>query len=180
MPELRDGQVLTLDQIQNDKFTYNGKELKFEKTESNQNVYEAKLEPSEQEKQAGSLARAFSINIGAAQGVVTSYVLAPEAEGFEDLTDSEKITKLNSLEYQHQTNEPTDVGDSLDVVLEKNLGTPQPQNKQELDKALNEQQQQQNQKQKSASVESKSVQQQPQKVNQNREFNLSNVKSAEG
>lgn len=173
MPEIRDGQILNLDQIKNNQFTYKGKEVKFEQNENNPNVYEGKIVSSDEEKKAGNLESSFSFNIGTAQGVVSLYTAPPDSEDFQDLTDSEKVTKLNSLGFQHNTNEPTDVGEGLDAVLEKNMGKAQPQNKEELDKVLSEQQEQQEEQQKttrtktSAGITTK---------DKKEEFNLSNIK----
>jgi hypothetical protein len=190
MPEIRDGQIFTLDEIKSNQFTYRGKEVKFEQNENNPNVYEGKIELSDEEKQAGNPERSFSFNIGTAQGIVSLYTAPPDTEDFQDLTDSEKVTKLNSIEYQHNTTEPTDTGEGLDAVLEKDMGKAQPQNKEELNKVLSEQKQNQEQ-QKQTNQQQQQAQQQKgiptgattSKTTEdfkNREkYNISNVKSAE-
>lgn len=132
MPELKEGQILTLDDIQNNSYTYKDKTIKFERDPNFQNVYTAKTELSQEEKDAGSLERVFTYNAGTASGTVTSYVLPPNTPVFQQLSDSEKLTRLNSLAFQHNTNEPVDTGDNLDTVLQKNLTTIQPSNKEEL------------------------------------------------
>lgn len=139
MPELKEGQILTLDEIQNNTYTYRGQELKFEKSDVSPSVFTAKTTLSQEEKDQGNLERHFAFNAGTASGTVISYVAPPDTGVFKELSDSEKVTKLNSIAYQHNTNEPVDTGDGLDTVLQKNLLTAQPAKQEDFEKVQKQQ-----------------------------------------
>lgn len=170
MPELKAGAILTLDQISTLNFTYKGKDIKFERSESNPNVFTARTYLTQEEKEAGNLDTAFTFNAGVAVGEVSAYQLAPETPEFQKLTDAEKFTKLNSVAFTHNTSEPVDTGDGLDTVLQRPYTTKQPQNQEELNQVLKTQKQEQKKQQQKAK-------QQIEK--QEEEINLSEVKSAD-
>jgi hypothetical protein len=151
--ELKEGLILTLDQVKTDSFTYKGKEIKLEQDENNPLVFRGQTKLSKKEEEAGNLNTAFVYNAGLASGTVNSYTVIPETDDFKDLTDSEKVTKLNSIEYQFGK-EPTDQGEQLDHVLQNSVDTTPSQDKQT--------QQQQQQQQQKESQQKEPQQQQPQ------------------
>lgn len=119
MTQLIDGLVLTANRVQNETFIFRGKEVRFERNENNPNILTARTNLSQEEKDAGNLDFAFTFNIGEAEGTIAVNPLPPEDERFDNLNDSEKLTKLNSVPFQYNTIEPTDVGEQLDTVLQK-------------------------------------------------------------
>lgn len=119
MPEIKDGSILAISTIEGNNFTFNGKPIKFEQDKNSPTLYTARTQLSKQEKDAGNLETALTFSVGDATGIISAVTCPPETEDFKDLTDSEKITKLNSIAYQHNTIEPTDVGVGLDGVLQK-------------------------------------------------------------
>jgi hypothetical protein len=139
MTDLREGLILTVEQVKTGSFTYKGKEIKLEQDENNPLVFRGQTKLSKKEEEAGNLNTAFVYNAGLASGVVNTSIVIPDTDDFKDLTDSEKVTKLHSIEYQFGT-EPTDDGKQLDHVLQNSVDTTPAQDKQ------TQQQQQQKQK----------------------------------
>lgn len=150
--ELKEGLILTLDQVKTDSFTYKGKEIKLEQDENNPLVFRGQTKLSKEEEKAGNLNTAFVYNAGLASGVINASIVIPDTDDFRDLNDAEKVTKLNSIEYQFGT-EPTDQGNQLDAVLQTSVDATPSQDKQ----------QQQGQQQKQKEKEQHQQQQQKEK-----------------
>lgn len=129
MPELREGLILTVDQVKNGSFTFKGKEVKLEQDKNNPLVFTGQTKLTEDQVKAGNLNVGFTYNAGIATGTVNSYTVIPDTDDFKDLNDAEKVTKLNSIEYQFGT-EPTDTGNQLDHVLQNSVDTTPSQDKQ--------------------------------------------------
>jgi hypothetical protein len=139
--ELREGLILTLDQVKTDSFTYRGKEVKLEQDENNPLVFRGQTKLSKKEEEAGNLNVAFVYNAGLATGSVNSYNVIPDTDDFKDLNDAEKVTRLHSIEYQFGK-EPTDQGEQLDHVLQNSVDTTPAQDKQQKQQKEKEKQQQ--------------------------------------
>jgi len=135
MTELREGLILTVDQAKNGSFTFKGKEVKLEQDKNNPLVFTGQTKLTKDEVKAGNLNTAFTYNAGIATGVVNSYLVIPDTEEFKNLNDAEKITKLNSIEYQFGT-EPTDDGKQLDHVLQNSVDTTPAQDKQQQQQTI--------------------------------------------
>jgi hypothetical protein len=127
MPELKDGLILTQSKLAAGNFTHNGKHIELKQDENNPLLFSAQETLTKEEKEAGNQEFAFYLNFGESEATVRK-VLSPSQldkdPAFKDLTDSEKITKLNSIKHQFGS-EPTDVGAGLDEVLQKSVKTPQ-------------------------------------------------------
>lgn len=130
MTELFEGLILTVDQAKNGSFTFKGKEVKLEQDKNNPLVFSGKTKLTKEEEKAGNLNVGFTYNAGIATGTVNTYIVIPETDDFKDLNDAEKITKLNSIEYQFGA-EPTDTGKGLDHVLQNSVDTTPSQDKQQ-------------------------------------------------
>ena len=126
MTELRDGLILTQSKVAAGNFTHNGKPIELKQDENNPLLYSAQEKLSEEEKKAGNQEFAFYLNFGEAEGTLRK-VLSPSAldqhPDFKDLNDAEKVTKLNSIQYQYGA-EPTDIGKGLDEVLQTSVNVP--------------------------------------------------------
>ena len=112
--EINNGLLVSLERLlsDNEEVTYRGKTVKFEQSEKNPMVYTAQTKISDEEKKAGNSDYRFIFSVEDALGKVTVQKVIPEevekSDEFKDLTDSEKVTKLNSIAYQHRKQEPTD------------------------------------------------------------------------
>jgi hypothetical protein len=177
---LNDGLILTVDRVQNETFTFRGKEIKLEQDENNPLLFTARTNLSQEEKETGTRDFAFTYNVGVASGTVAAYPLPPDDDPqLNDLTDSEKVTKVNSLAYQFKMAEPTDRGNQLDKALQNSVDTTPAQDKQQ--QAQNESNNAQQIKLKAIKNETeqtkKEQQQEAAKANSNSDKN--NVKSGD-
>ena len=163
MPELREGLILTVDQVKNGSFTFKGKEVKLEQDKNNPLVFTGQTKLTEDQVKAGNLNVGFTYNAGIATGTVNSYTVIPDTDDFKDLNDAEKVTKLNSIEYQFGT-EPTDTGNQLDHVLQNSVDTTPSQ-----DKPAKLQQQQKEKEKEQQKESSVTTLKQPTESNNNRE-----------
>jgi len=125
--ELNNGQTVSLDTIRSGGLTVKGKPLNLEQDENDPNLYTAKIEYTDEEKEetgAKDLFVTYSLNEPV--GTVVIVDALPESDAFKDLTDAEKFTKMNSLEFQTGKPEPTQLADGS---LRGKIGIEASQNK---------------------------------------------------
>jgi hypothetical protein len=109
--ELSDGQTVSLDVIRSGGLTYRGKPLEFAESDDNPNSYTAIVEFTDEEKDLGAQDLLVVYRLNNPVGTIDVSTLLPEGDEFEGLTDAEKYTKLNSLEYQTGKPEVTQLAD---------------------------------------------------------------------
>lgn len=109
--EISDGQTVSLDVIRSGGLTIKGKPVEFQESEDNPNVYSGTVEFTDEEKELGAQDLLAVYKLIDPLGTVTTSILLPDTDEFKDLTDAEKFTKLNSLEYQTGKPESTQLAD---------------------------------------------------------------------
>lgn len=109
--ELSDGQTVSLDVIRSGGLTYRGKSLEFVESDDNPNSFTATVEFTDEEKDLGAQDLLVVYRLSNPVGTIEVSTLLPEGDEFEGLTDAEKFTKLNSLEYQTGKPEVTQLAD---------------------------------------------------------------------
>ena len=120
MTEINDGLVLPLSRVLNEQLTYRGKEIKFELIDDKNQVYKGSTNLSEEEKKHNRDVE-FIYSLAEASGTIIANLvpLKNNDPEFDNLTDSERITKANSLTYQTRQPEPTDLGNKFNPTLDK-------------------------------------------------------------
>lgn len=108
--EISEGMVIHPDTVKQNNLSYKGKKLNFECVDKVNQTYQAKYELSDEEKKH-NVEKLFSVSFPPIASHITSSLLPPNTDEFKDLTDAEKHTKLNSLEYTTGQKEKTQVGD---------------------------------------------------------------------
>ena len=101
MTEIKDGLVLPLSRLLNDQLTFKGRDITFELVDEQNQVYKASTNLSEEEKKHNRDME-FIYSLSEASGTVVANLVPLQNNDpeFEGLTDSERITKANSLSYQ--------------------------------------------------------------------------------
>jgi 6-phosphofructokinase len=117
MTEIQEGHVISIQTVKNGGLTFQGKPLEFECVNEEERVYQARAELTEEEIAAGNnVEHVFTIQYPIGEGVITRTSALPKAlekkKENKELTDAEKHTKINSLEYSlGRTAEPTQLAD---------------------------------------------------------------------
>lgn len=115
---LKDGQILKLSSVKSGNLVYNGKPVTLEKDNKDENsqIYKGKVEFTDEEKETSSGKKDVLITyeLNDPVGTIRINNALPEDDKDDDfagLTDAEKFTKMNSIQYQTGVEEVTQIAD---------------------------------------------------------------------
>src|SRR6476469_10705752 len=113
MVDIRQGQSFDIQAIQaSQDLTFKGKPVTFEVVDEDERVYQARTELTDEDIKAGNLyVDVLTVQFPVGQGVVVVSQEAPKQleKDFKNLSDAEKLTKLNSLQYTLNIKEPREI-----------------------------------------------------------------------
>jgi len=113
MVDIRQGQSFDIQAIQaSQDLTFKGKPVTFEVVDEDERVYQARTELTDEDIKAGNLyVDVLTVQFPVGQGVVVVSQEAPKQleKDFKNLSDAEKLTKLNSLQYTLNRKEPRQI-----------------------------------------------------------------------